>query len=212
MRRLVAVTAAALLGLAGCGDPFPEESGPDPGEVAEDPGPLILTAAQLDELVPTLDDVASSMFAEVVEGEPGGFGIVVDVPPDATTAEWTYWSMDGGDRTMGVEPVDFASVQFVLVEDDAEVQPVLDAVVGFDAVYWRWLPTEVAGATAAQESEWIPYEGEPDDEPEFNSVLAHRDRLIVIVTTAGSDAGATGRAADSLAHVIFEQARRFAGE
>jgi hypothetical protein len=144
--------------------------------------------------------------AEEVDEELGGFGVAGDVPPSAAQAQRTYWSLDSGDRSMSVEPVGFVLVQFVLVENDADVQPILDSVVAFDATYWRWLPIEIAGAATALESEWIPYEGEPDDEPEFNAVLARRDQLIVIVTAAGSDSDATDRAAASITEAVFERA------
>lgn len=197
--------------VAPTGQPEPTAT-PEVGDVREDGaplGPLDLPATQLDELSLSPELVAAAMGAAEVDEERRAVGVAGEFPSTATLAERIYWSMDGGERTMGVQPVDFVLVQLVLVEDEADVAPVVDSVTSFDAVYWRWLPIEIAGAATAQESEWIPYEGEPEDEPEFNAVLALRDRLIVIVTTAGNDADATNRAAADIAELVFSQARRF---
>ena len=190
-------------------EPTATQTVEDASEDAAVLDPLELTAAQLDELLPSPELVAAAMGAAEVDEERSGFGVPGELPSNAALIERLYWSTDGGERTMGVQPVDLVAVQLVLVGDEADVAPVVDAVTSFDAVYWRWLPIEIAGAATAQESEWIPYEGEPDDEPEFNAVLARRDRLIVIVTTAGSDADATNLAAAGIAELVFEQARRF---
>lgn len=187
----------------------PEPSGDDEGSAL---GPLSLTPAQLEELFPSPELVAELIGAAEIDEEFGGFGVAGDVPPSAAQVQRTFWSLDSGDRSMGVEPVDFVVVQLVLVKNDVDVQPVLDSVVAFDATYWAWLPIEIAGAATALESEWIPYEGEPDDEPEFNAVLASRDRLIVIVTTAGSDSDATDRAAASIAEAALELVGQFTAQ
>jgi hypothetical protein len=179
------------------------------GNASEDAAvldPLTLTEAQLDELSPSPELVAAAMGAAEVEEDRRGFGVGVDLPSDAVVAERIYWSMDGGERTMGVQSVDFASVELVLVGDETDVAPIVDAVTSFDAVYWRWLPIELAGASEAQESEWIPYEGEPEDEPEFAWVVARRGRLIVIVTAAGSDRDAASGVTTSIAEAVFGEA------
>ena len=204
----VTVSPAATASPATTGKQEPTTTQTD-GNASEDAAvldPLTLTAAQLDELSPSPELVVAAMGAAKVDEELRGFGVGVELPSDAAVAERIYWSMDGGERTMGVQPVDFASVEVVLVGDVADVAPVVDAVTSVDPVYWRWLPIELAGASGAQASEWIPYEGEPEDEPEFASIVAHRGRLIVIVTAAGNDRDAASGATTSIAEAVFSKA------
>lgn len=167
--------------------------------------PMTLTAAQLDELWPSPELVGSLIGAAKVDEVPNSYGPPVDLPPTATSVGRDYWSLDTGKRSVGVEPVDLISVQLVLLENDADVLPVFEAVIAFDAVYWAWIPIDLPGAVEALKSEWIPYEGEPDDEPEFGSVLARRDLLIVVVTAAGSDAAAVSPAATAIAGDVFDR-------
>lgn len=234
MVRLIAVLTVLALISGGCGDnsdtagvdpssasasSTPIETSPDQmptteaaalettasSESSDELETLTLTAAQLDELWPSPELVGSLMGAAEVDEVPNAYGPPVDLPPTATSVGRDYWSMDAGKRSMGVEPVDLISVQLVLLENEADVLPVFDAVIAFDAVYWAWIPIELPGALEALKSEWIPYEGEPDDEPEFGSTLARRDLLVVVVTVAGSDAEAVSPVATAIAGAVFDR-------
>ena len=234
MARLIAVLMALVLITSGCGENTENagddrsttsapttaiETSPDetpttvsaapestaPSESTDELETLTLTTAQLDELWPSAELVASLMGAAEVDEEPTGYGPPVDLPPTATNVGRSYWSLDTGKRSIGVEPVDLVSVQLVLLENDADVLPVFEAVVAFDSVYWAWIPIELPGAEEALKSQWIPYEGEPDDEPEFGSTLARRDLLVVVVTAAGSDVEAVSPAATAIAGDVFDR-------
>ena len=233
MARLIAVLTVLALIAGGCGENT-ETAGVDPGstpttttaiETSPDQAPttepaalesttssestadletLTLTAAQLDELWPSPELVGTLIGADKLDDGPSSFGPPAELPPTATSIGWDYWSLDTGKRSIGVEPVDGVSVQLMLLANDADVLRVFDAVIAFDAVYWAWIPIELSGAVEAQKSEWIPYEGEPDDEPEFGSILARRDRLVVVVTAAGTDADAVSSVARDVAQDIFD--------
>lgn len=185
--------------VAGCGG---EDTSADGA-----PGPLELTAVQLGEVPPAAGDVAELMGVDGVDHDMSApLLLPVELPPSTTVETQQYWSTDAGVQTMGEGPVDWVLVTLVLVEDEADVQALIDEVTSVDEGYVQWVPLSVRGATAAQESVAIPYEGEPTDEPEWSTILARRDRLIVGVTAAGTDDEARPAAAVGVAELMFERA------
>jgi len=186
-----------------CGDDDASTAG-DAGGVS---APLLLTAQQLEEVPPAAEAAAALMGAEGVDHVVNApLFLPVELPASTTVETQHYWSTDSGGRTMGEGPVDWMSVTLVLVEDEADVQPLIDEVTGVDEGYVHWVPTSVSGATAAQESVTIPYEGEPTDEPEVSTILARRDRLVVAVSVAGADDEARPAVALAVAELVFERA------
>ncbi len=189
--------------LAGCGDD-------DTSGAGSAPGPLDLTAVQLEELPPAAGDAAELMGADAVDHDKGvGSALPVELPPSTAVETQQYWSTDTGGRTLGESPVDLVSVTLALLEDEAGVQPVIDGITGIDPEYVQWVPASVRGATSAQQSVAIPYEGEPTDEPGFSTIVARRDRLVVSVTAAGVDAESCAAAAIGVAELVLERAGEF---
>jgi hypothetical protein len=199
----VAVTMWVFV-LAGCDDD--DSNGTDTA-----PGPLVLTALQLEEVPPAGEAVAELMGVGGVDHDTRAPQMVPVVLPRGTVLEaHHYWSTDAGDPTMGEGPVDWVSVTVVLVDDPADVQPLIDEVTSIDEGYVQWVPVTVRGATAAQESVTIHYEGEPTDEPEFSSIIARRDGLIVLVSAAGTDDERRAEAALGTAELVFQRANDIA--
>lgn len=177
------------------------------------PGPLVLEPEQLAELSLTGEVVGELMGAELVEVESGSlFMLLVDpVPPGTVVDAHDYWSLDSGDRSLGVGSVDYASVIMLLLAAEADVGPMFDQITNAEPVYTSWVPVTVRGAVVAEQSVAIPYEGEPDDEPEFDAILARRDRLIVAATVSGSDADARVATAVDLVELVLERALELSG-
>jgi hypothetical protein len=193
----------------GCGD--------DDSEARDDAGgvtaPLELTAVQLEEIPPSGDVVAELMNAASVETDPNApLMVPAELPPSTTVEVHHYWSMDSGERTMGEGRVDWVSVTLVLIEDEADVQPLIDEVTGIDEGYVQWLPVSVRGAAGAQQAVTIPYEGEPADEPEFSTILARRDQLVVAASATGTDDDLRDAAAIGVAELVFERAGELSGD
>ena len=207
---------ALVLMASSCGSSGGDGSG-DGAEVA----PLVLSRGQLEEVVLTVDDVAGLIGAEDVEVSEGSFflGLAADeageFPPGVEVEAREYWSLDlaeteaagRGGRTLGVGPVDYVSVILWSAAGEPNAELMFDRVTSAEPEYTRWVPITVRGAMVAEQAVGIPYEGEPDDEPLLESVLARTDTLVVGVVVSGSDTDALAAAAASLAELIFERAR-----
>jgi hypothetical protein len=184
-----------------------------------------LTAAQLEAVVLSVDDIGALMGATDVEVSEGSFflGLATDeaggFPAGVEVEAREYWSLDlaeteaagRGGRTIGVGPVDYVSVILLSAAEDSDAESMFDRVTSAEPAYTRWVPITVRGATVAEQAVGIPYEGEPDDEPVFESVLARTDTLVVGVIVSGGDIDALAAAATSLTELIFERAREVAG-
>ena len=199
-KKIVAVLMAAVFVAAGCG-------GGSGGDAAS--GPLVLTVAQLEQTVPSADAVAELMGVEMVDVADGSFFMMLigdELPPGTAVEAHDYWSLDSGSRTMGDGAVDFASVIMLLLAEEPDVVPLFDQITNAEPEYTRWVPITVRGAAVGVQAVGIPYEGEPDDEPEFDAILARRDTLIVAATVSGADADARVGTAMALVELVFERA------
>jgi hypothetical protein len=192
--------------------PSTDDPTPSTNEPAA-PGPLVLEPEPLAELSLSGEVVGELMGADLVEVESGSFFMMLvdPVPPDTVVEAYDYWSLGSGDRSFGAGSVDYASVIMLLLAAEADVGPMFDQITNAEPEYTSWVPITVRGAAVAEQSVAIPYEGEPDDEPEFDAILARSDQLIVAATVSGSDADARVETAVDLVELVLARALELSG-